>query len=110
MFNELNANVRTIKDGIDTKALPYAKLRDFIGKEVLVDGFFFTNGKFGEQVAVVGNGYVINMPSRAVEQFKAIRNDKEMLNAVLTGHLKLTGISTKATKLGVAVIYTLTDC
>ena len=61
-------------------------------------------------VTVIANGYKINMPKRAVEQFKTIRDDKDMLNAVLTGHLKLTDIKTMPTKSGITVSYKLTDC
>ena len=62
MFNELNNGRRTVKEGIDTKKYVFVPLRDFIGKVIKVDGFFFTNSKYGKQAVVVGNGCNINMP------------------------------------------------
>ncbi len=111
MFNEMNNQVQTVRDGINTEKMEFKKLREFIGQEVKVDGFFISNGGlYGESVTVIGNGYKINMPKRAVKQFTEIKQDSEKLKAVLEGHLKLTDINTKATPKGVAVIYTLTDC
>ena len=111
MFENLNkTSVSTIKEGIDFEKMEFKKLRDFLNMELVVDGFFINKGNFGEQVTVIANGYKINMPKRAVEQFKTIRDNEEMLNAVLTGHLKLTNIKTLPTKSGITVSYTLTDC
>ena len=111
MFENLNkTSVSTIKEGIELDKMEFKKLRDFLNMELVVDGFFINKGNFGEQVTVIANGYKINMPKRAVEQFKTIRDNEEMLNAVLTGHLKLTNIKTLPTKSGITVSYTLTDC
>lgn len=110
MFNELNNGRKSVKDGIDTKSMEFASISNFVGKTVKVDGFFFTKkGKYGEQVVVVGNGYLINMPKRAVEQFKLIYNDDTMLNAVLDGKLCLTDIKPISTNNGDTTAYTLTD-
>ena len=111
MFENLNnTSVSTIKEGVQLEKMEFKKLRDFLNMELLVDGFFISKGQYGEQVTVIANGYKINMPKRAVEQFKTIRDDKDMLNAVLTGHLKLTDIKTMPTKSGITVSYKLTDC
>lgn len=111
MFENLNkTSVSTIKEGVELEKMEFKKLRDFLNMELLVDGFFISKGQYGEQVTVIANGYKINMPKRAVEQFKTIRDDKDMLNAVLTGHLKLTDIKTMSTKSGITVSYKLTDC
>lgn len=91
LFDNLNQR-STVKAGIDTTEMDFVKLGEFEGDEIMVDGFFFTDGKFGRQVVVVGNGALINMPQRAVEQFDAIKGNDKMLDAVLEGHLKLTGI------------------
>ena len=110
MFNELNNGRKSVKDGIDTKSMEFAPISNFVGKTVKVDGFFFTKkGKYGEQVVVVGNGYLVNMPKRAVEQFKLIYNDDTMLNAVLDGKLCLTDIKPISTNNGDTTAYTLTD-
>ena len=112
MFNELNKQfANTVKDGIDTDSMEFAPLSDFVGKTVKVDGFFFTKGKYGEQVVVVGNGFKINMPKRAAETFKAIRANEFMLKAVLDGKLELINITPVKTKNGADTIaYELHDC
>lgn len=111
MFKELNNHIQTVRDGIDTEKMEFKKLREFIGQEIKVDGFFFTQGgMYGRQVVVVGNGYKINMPVRAVEQFEKIASDTELVKGVLDGKMKIINIGTKATKSGIAVIYELEDC
>lgn len=107
----MNNQVTTVREGINTEKMEYKKLREFIGQEIKVDGFYIsTSGFYGESVTVIGNGYKINMPKRAVKQFKDIKANPDMLKAVLEGHLKINGITTKSTPKGVAVIYTLVDC
>lgn len=91
LFDNLNQR-STVKAGIDTTEMDFVKLGMFEDDEVMVDGFFFTDGQYGRQVVVVGNDALINMPQRAVEQFDAIKDNDKMLDAVLKGHLKLTGI------------------
>lgn len=111
MFGELNNNKITIREGIVTDSMDFAPISNFVGQEIKVDGFFFTTkGKYGKQVVVVGNGYLINMPKRAVEQFETIYNNEAMLKAVLAGKLKLTGLKKITTKNGETTAYTLTDC
>lgn len=92
MFEEFN-RVSTVKEGIDLGSMEFRKLKEFIGQTIHVDGFFFTQGKYGEQVVVVGNGYKINMPAKAVEDFKKMRADKPTLEAILSGHLIITSIA-----------------
>lgn len=111
MFNELNNQVRTIKEGVNLENMEFKKLREFIGSEIKVDGFYITSGGlYGDSCVVIGNGYKINMPKRAVKQFKDIKENQEMLNAVLQGHLKLVDIKTVSTPKGIAVVYNLADC
>lgn len=111
MFNELNSGRRTVKEGIDTKNYNFLPLKNFIGQTVKVDGFFFTNSKYGKQVVVVGNGANINMPKRAVETFEAIYNNEDMVKAVLEGHLELIDIKDIKTDKGNDTVgYTLHDC
>lgn len=111
MFNELNNGRRTVKEGIDTKKYDFVPLRDFIGKVIKVDGFFFTNSKYGKQVVVVGNGCNINMPKRATETFETIQNNDDMIKAVLGGHLEIIDIQNFSTDKGNdTVTYTLHDC
>lgn len=112
MFNELNKQfVNTVKEGIDTENMEFKKLNDFIGKTIKVDGFWISKGKFGEQVVVVGNGYKINMPGRAVDTFKAIRENEFMVKAVLEGHMEIINIAAVTAKNGnETVSYELHDC
>lgn len=112
MFNELNTQyTNTVKEGVDTDSMEFAPLKDFVGKTIKVDGFFFTKGDFGEQVVVVGNGYKINMPKRAIDTFKSIRSNEFMLKAVLDGKLEIINISPIKAKNGRDTVgYELHDC
>ena len=110
MFKELNRGKKTVREGIDTKTMDFAPLKNFCGGTVKVDGFFFTDSKFGKQVVLVGNGFLINMPARAVEQFEKIANDEKLLNGVLEGHLCLTNICIVNTNNGTTTGYDLEDC
>ena len=112
MFNEMNTRfTSTIKENIDLKDLDFANLKDFIGKTVKVDGFFINKGQYGEQVVVVGNGKKINMPARAVDTFKKIREDEQMVKAILDGHLEIINITPVKAKNGNETIgYELHDC
>lgn len=114
MFNELNTqHVVTVKDGIDTDSMEFKPLAAFEGQTVKVDGFFFTRSqKYKvDQVVVVGNGYKINMPARAVDVFKSIRDNEFMLKAVLNGKLELINIRPIKAKNGNdTVAYDLHDC
>ena len=110
MFEQLNKNTNAVlKENTDLNEMEFVKLREFIGKEIAVEGFFFTNGEYGEQVVVVSGTHKINMPVRAVEQFKKISENEEMRNAVLEGHLLLTGIKELKGKRGKYIAYTLVD-
>lgn len=109
MFEKFNKNVKTIREGVNTDDMEFVKLEEFIGQTVKVDGFFFTEGNYGEQVVVVGNGYLINMPTRCVEDFHEIEGEEKMLYAVLNGHLALTNIREKQAKAGMTTIFDYTD-
>lgn len=106
MFEQLNKDkIRTVKEGIDTSKMEFVPLKNFIGKTVKVDGFFFTKGKFGEQVVVVGEGVLINIPKRYTEEFKAIRDKADFLAAVLDGKLSLGDIKEIDSKNGKTVAF-----
>lgn len=111
MFDKLNKSfTNTVREGVDTEEMDFCKLKEFEGKSIKVDGFFFTKGDYGKQVVVVGNGKKINMPERAVEIFEEIRSNPEMLNAVLEGHLLITNIAPKKAKKGNTYTFELQDC
>ena len=100
LFENLNLTSRTVKEGIDLATLEFKPLKDFIGQNISVDGFFFTDGKYGRQVVVVGNNAKINLPSRYVEKFEEIEGNAEMLQGVLDGKLVLTDIKSISTNNG----------
>jgi hypothetical protein len=109
MFKELNTYKRTIREDVDTKDMEFRSLAEFCGKKIKVDGFFFTDGEYGRQVVVVGNGYLINMPKRAVVQFDTIDADNDMVEAVLKGKLVINHIKMVHAKNGDTAAYELED-
>lgn len=111
-FSKFNGGTKILRSGVSTDGYEFVKLEEYIGKEIPVDGFFFTDGEYGKQAIVVGCGALINMPKRATEQFEAIKEDPEAIDAILGGHLKITGIEKFKTGKGKkdTVIYTLSDC
>ena len=109
-YNFDNLNKRsTVREGIDTQSMEFKPLKEFCGQRVKCDGFFFTDGKYGKQVVVVGSGYLINMPARAVEQFEEIAGNAEAVDAVLKGHLVLNDIKMTDTRNGKTTAYTLSN-
>lgn len=109
MFEKFNQFTNTIKEGIDLQSMEFTPLKSFIGQSVIVDGFFFTNGRYGKQLVVVGNGYKINMPSREVKTFEAFMEDSNIMNAIFDGRLALTDIREKTTKNGTTVVFKYAD-
>lgn len=111
MFEKFNKQyTNTVREGVNTDEMDFCKLKEFEGKTIKVDGFFFTKGDYGKQVVVVGNGKKINMPERAVEMFEDIRSNPEMLQAVLDGHLLITNIEPRKAKKGNTYSFELQDC
>ena len=112
MFEKFNRVFKSsLKKDVDLDSMEFAKLKEFEGKTLKVEGFFFTDSKkYGRAVVIVANGYKINMPKRAVAEFDEIFNDDEMLDAVLKGHLEITDIKEYDGKSGTTTIYTLKDC
>lgn len=110
MFAELNTYKKTVREGINTQDMEFKPLKDFCGNTVRVDGFFFNDSKYGKQVVVVGSGYLINMPTRAVETFETIEADDKLLAGVLAGHMCLKNIKMVDTKNGTTAAYEFGDC
>lgn len=107
MFSSLNKK-RTMPS-INTDGIEFHKLSEFVGKVVKVNGFFFTDGKFGRQTVVLSNDVLINMPVWATRDFEKIENDDAMLNALLDGKCALTNIAIKSTAKGNTTIFEFTD-
>lgn len=112
MFEKFNRVFKSsLPKNIDLDEMEFAKLKEFEGKTLKVEGFFFTESKkYGRAVVIIANGYKINMPKRSVAEFEEIFNDDEMLDAVLSGHLAITDIKEYEGNTGKTVIYTLKDC
>ena len=108
MFEKFNRVFKSsLPRSIDLDSMEFAKLKEFEGKTLKVEGFFFTESKkYGRAVVIIANGYKINMPKRAVEKFEAIVENKELLDAMLEGHLALVDIQEKPTNNGTTTIYT----
>lgn len=109
MFEKFNQFTNTVKEGIDLQSMEFTPLKSFIGQTVVVDGFFFTNGRYGKQLVVVGNGYKINMPAREVKTFEAFMEDASLMNAIFNGGLALVDIREKSTKNGTTVVFKYAD-
>ena len=92
MFGELNKE-STVREGIDTSNMEFKKLREFIGSNVNPVGFFITDGKFGEQVVVVTEECLINMPSYVVDTFKNLSS--KQIEAIKDGKMIITDIAVK---------------
>ena len=105
-FASLNkSNKKTVRDGIDSSNWNFVKLEEYIGKEIVVDGFFFTEGKYGKQVVVLGDGKKINIPKRYTLDFETIYNNDEALEEVVNGRMKLTDIKAIDSKNGKSVAF-----
>ena len=110
LFDELNATSgRTIRENVNLNSMVFKPLKDFVGQTIRVDGFFFTEGRYGTQVVVVGNNAKINLPKREVARFKKIEQDEKLLNAMLNGHLALTNIENWETNIGSTVRFKYTE-
>ena len=90
MFGKLNKK-STVKEGIDTSNMKFRKLKEFTTVNPV--GFFITNGKFGEQVVIVTEDCLINMPSYATETFKNL--SAEQIDAIKDGKMFITDIAVK---------------
>lgn len=108
MFESLNRK-RTVMEGVETDEMEFKKLRDFTNQTIPCKGFFFTKNKLddGLQVVVVTDTCLVNMPNRAVEQFITIRDNAEMLKAVLDGKLSIEVHDMVKTKRGATIAYEL---
>lgn len=106
-FESLNKeSKKTIRDGINTEAMKFHSLKEYVGQTLSVDGFFFTTGgKWGEQVVVIAGGDKINMPKRCVAEFKSIRDNDEALNMMLDGKMIITDIAEYSAENGKTVTF-----
>lgn len=108
MFESLNKK-RTIMEGVDTEGMSFHKLKDFTNTTLPCRGFFFTEDKLsgGQQVVVITDTCLVNMPKRAVAQFQKITDNEQMLNAVLEGKLSIEVHDMVKTRTGATIQYEL---
>ena len=101
-FSKFNsATKKTVRDGISTKDIPEAKIGEYVGKDIIVDGFFINSGKKGDWVVIISDGKKISsIPSQYTDTFKEIKADPDALTDVLAGKLKITNIRPYTTKYG----------
>lgn len=104
VLNAGNTNGLRI-EGLDTKDWPFKKIKDFIGEVVPVKGYYITAGKYGDQCVVCGNGVLINMPDRAVKEFKDIFSDEANKKLLLAGKISLKNIKPLETNSGKTTAY-----
>lgn len=105
-FDSLNkSSKKTVRDGISTEGMEFKNLKDFVGQTLSVDGFFFTDSKYGRQVVVVASGVCINIPKRYTEDFEMIRDNDDALKTMMDGHLQLKDIEAVESKNGKTVAF-----
>ncbi len=107
-FNQFNGN-QVLREGIDLDKLDFHQLNEFIGGMIHVDGYFFTKGKYGRQVVVVGNDAKINMPGWAVDRFDKIDENEEAKKRILDGQLVIVDIEELETSNGITTNFKLAD-
>lgn len=91
----------TMPNGVDTTGLEYEPLSNFIGKEIKVNGFYFsTKGKYGKSVAVLSEGHLINFPNWSVPYFEEIAASREMVADMFAGKCIIKNIESKDTGKG----------
>lgn len=99
-FDKFNGTSTVRPEVGDIKEWPFVALKEFEGEQLKVDGFFFTEGKYGRQVVVVANGSKVNMPGYAVKIFDRIAADDEAVNMMLDGNMAISDIEPLETRNG----------
>ena len=108
MFSKFNKK-RTINAGIDTTNFEFKPLKDFVGEEVVVYGYFFTEGQYGKQVVLVAKDCFVNMPMRATEEIENMISFEGVSEAIIEGKMKLCNIEVMKAKKGTTTIYEYGD-
>ena len=85
MFNEMNkGNKFDFQAPTDWEFIKLAEfVQEYPEDEIFpVYGFFFTNGKFGESVTLITQGWKINLPKHLNDLFHTIIESPEMIEAI----------------------------
>lgn len=107
MFKEKNLRKATVNERINTKGMEFHPLKEFLGQNVRIFGYFFTDGKFGKQVVAVTETELINLPKRYTEDFEKLTDEE--IEAVKDGALVLANIRQIDTKNGTAIAFDYDD-
>lgn len=96
-FNSFNGgNDRVCRKGVDSRDFKFAHIKDFVGEDIRVNGWFFSKGTLaGKEIVqpvVIGEDVNINFPAWSTERFKKLAADPEAVKAVLNGELAITNI------------------
>lgn len=106
LFEKFNRGTNgVVKEGTKLEEMQFKKLKEFKGKELNVEGYFFTNGDYGKQVCIIADGYKINMPLRCVEIFEEINMDAESKKAIADGRMMIVNIDEVKTKRGTTTTF-----
>lgn len=96
---------------VDLTTLEFKKLKEFVGEELVLEGFFFSNGNWGRQVSIYTHtpkypkGVKINMPKRYTDIFEDMASKQPIVEEILNKQAKLTNIEVKKSKNGETVIF-----
>ncbi len=108
-FAELNRK-GTMPENLNTDNFEYKRLSEFVGKTVVVRGFFFNEkGKYGKQVVVATNECLINIPKWATEVFEKIAETDDLVVAMFNGKMGIADINEKTTANGTTTIFNFID-
>ena len=119
MFESFNksGSGAILPESVDLTALEFHKLAEFVGQELTLKGFFFSNGTYGKQVVIYTTtptypmGVKINMPKRYVALFEEVLKTPNAKEQILSNHCLISNIQTKKTKTGKdTVVFNFKDC
>lgn len=114
--DNLNTSMRlTMPENIDLEGIDYVNIKNLVGKKKVfplsVKGFFISKSKYGLGVTLIGeiDGKItgINIPSWYVDRFKEATDDE--VEAMLDGHLVISGAEAKTTPNGTTTILEFKD-
>lgn len=103
-INTGNSN-KVVRAGFQTDGWQFKPLKEFVGKTIPVNGFFTTLGKYGEQAVIIGDGVLVNMPGRCVEELNMIKNNKDYVDALMDGKMTIQNIRMEEFKNGTGAAY-----
>lgn len=109
MFESLNSNKSTIKDGVNLKELPIVKLNTLVGaKPIKIIGFYISKDKgYGNGCILVSESKQIALPNRYVKKFQELPAEEK--DALKSGEWFITNISELKTNRGDTTTFDLVN-